>query len=447
MPFSMPSVDQYREEALTHLKNLVRIDTSNPPGNELKACDYVAEALKRDGLEPRVFESAPGRGNVWCKLPGDGTGNPLMLIAHLDVVPADPVGWTHPPFAAEESGGFVYGRGTIDMKQMAAMSMTTMAVLKRAGYKGKRDLILCFTADEEEAGTYGAGWMVQNQPELIKAEYALGEVGGFSMEVGNRRVYPVMTGEKGVVRLKARARGQGGHGSMPVKDNAISKLGLAAYRFSAQRLPVRITPLVATFIRVLASVSGPVKGPALRSLLVPQLTDFVLDTLVRDPERVRSLSAMLHNTVSPTIIQAGSKDNVIPTQAEMDLDGRYLPGVTIEEFLDEVREAAGPGVEIVLDRYMGPLEAPFDTPLFEAIKRAILRTDPGALVTPFMISGFTDAKHYSTLGIKTYGFTPCRLPPDMPFASLFHAVDERIPVEGFVGGTTTLMNLVADFCG
>jgi acetylornithine deacetylase/succinyl-diaminopimelate desuccinylase-like protein len=447
MPFEIPGPAGYRDEALGHLKNLIRIDTSNPPGGEMIAAAYVADALLKEGLDPKVFQSAPGRGNIWCRLAGDGSAPPLMLISHLDVVPADPAGWKHPPFAAEEDGGFIWGRGAVDMKHMAAMSMTVMAALKRAGFRGKRDLLICFTADEEAGGEKGAGWMVDNQPDLLKAEYALGEVGGFTMETGGRRVYLVMTGEKGVARLKARAKGQGGHGSMPVKENAISKLGLAAHRLGAQRLPVRVTPLVEDFLKTLAAESGPVKGPVMRALAVPRLTDFVLDTLVRNPDRVRSLSAMLHNTVTPTIISGGIKDNVIPTEAEMILDGRFLPGVSIGDFLDEVTEAAGPTVEIERIGHMDPCEAPVDTPMFGAIRRAVAACDPGSIAAPFLSAGFTDAKHYTKLGIKTYGFTPLRLPADLPFAAMFHAADERIPVAGFTDGTTMLLKLVADFCG
>jgi acetylornithine deacetylase/succinyl-diaminopimelate desuccinylase-like protein len=446
MPFSIPPAPSFRDEALGHLKNLVRINTSNPPGGELKAAQYIADALAKDGFEPKVFESAPGRGNVWCRLKGTGTGRPLMLIGHLDTVPATAEGWTHPPFDAVEQDGFIWGRGTIDMKQMAAMSVTVMATLKRAGFTPSRDLICCFTADEETGGAYGAGWMVDNQPDLIRAEYALGEVGGFTIETPGRRIYPVMTAEKGVARLVVRARGEGGHGSMPVADNAVSKLGLAAYRLSNTPLPVKVTPTAAAFIRTLARETGGVRGLAMRLMLVPAFTDAIIDTLVKAPDQQRFLRAILHNTVTPTVVHAGGQVNVIPTEATMMLDGRHLPGVTIEELVEEVAEALGPLVTVEPAGYGQPVEAPRETPLFRAIERTIAAVDPRGVVAPYLVSGYTDAKHYARLGITVYGFTPLRLPPGFPFAQLFHAVNERIPVEGFIEGTGTLMRLCADFC-
>ena len=448
MSFQMPASDTYRTELLEHFKNLIRINTSNPPGGELVAARYVADALAKEGLEPRIFESAAGRGNVWCRLPGNGPSRPLMLIAHLDVVPADPSEWKHPPFEAVEDGGFIYGRGTVDMKHMAAMSMMAMILLKRGGFKGNRDVILCFTADEEATGAYGAGWMVENQPELLKAEYALGEVGGFTIETNGRRIYPIMTAEKGQTKIRVFAKGEGGHGSMPVTENAISKLGIAAYRLSRSHLKVRITDSASAFIKALADVNGGVKGAGMKLLLQPRMTDFIIENLVKDPEQKRYLGAILHNTVTPTVIRAGDKDNVIPTGAEMILDGRYLPGASFDEFLDEVEEALGTTVEMERPEVFGePIEVPANTPIFNAIKKTVENSDRGAVAVPFLVSGYTDSKHYSKLGIKTYGFTPVRLPPGLPFASLFHAADERIPVEGFVSGADLLLRLVSDFCG
>lgn len=446
MPFTLPPASSYRDEAVTHLKNLLRIDTSNPPGGELAAAQYIADALAKDGIETKVFESAPGRGNVWARLKGNGTGRPVMLIGHLDTVPASPEGWTHPPFDAVEADGCVWGRGAVDMKHMAAMSMTVMALLKRAGFSPSRDVLACFTADEEVGGAYGAGWMVDHQPDLIRAEYAIGEVGGFNIDTPKGRVYAVMTAEKGCAKLVARATGEGGHGSMPVKDNCLSKLGIAAYRLSQQGLKVRVTPAAASFIRALAAGQGGVKGLAMRAMLVPALTDFILDNFVKAPDQQRFLRAVLHDTVTPTVVRAGESGNVIPTEGEMQLDGRYLPGVSIEEFVEEVADACGPLVTVEAAGYGPPIEVPADTPLFKAIEAAIKASDPGAAVAPYLVSGYTDAKHYARLGIRTYGFTPLTLPPGFAFASLFHAVDERIPVDGFVDGAGMLLRLVAEFC-
>ena len=447
MAFTLPQTGAFADEAVSHLKNLIRIDTTNPPGGETAAAKYCADALAREGLEPVVLESAPGRGNVVCRLAGEGSEPPLMLISHLDVVAAHPEGWDHPPFAAEEADGFIYGRGTVDMKHMAAMSLTVMTQLKRAGFRGKRDLVISFTADEEDGGQFGAGWLVENHPDLVRTDYAVGEVGGFSIETPHGRVYPIMTAEKGVVRMKARAKGAGGHGSMPVSDNAVGKLGIAAYRLSRIRLQPRVTDAARSFVTTLAARNGGAKGAVMKLMLKPALTDLIIDNLVSDPEQKRYLGAILHNTVTPTVVRAGEKFNVIPTDVEMDLDGRYLPGCPLDEFMEEVADALGPTVELEEVWHGEPIEAPSNTPLFEAIRREVEAGDRGATVTPYLSAGFTDWKHYSKLGIRVYGYTPMRLPPGLAFASLFHGVNERILRQSYIDGTGALMRLAAGYCG
>jgi acetylornithine deacetylase/succinyl-diaminopimelate desuccinylase-like protein len=440
-------VSAYAEQAVLHLKSLIRIDTGNPPGNETKAAQYCADTLAQAGLDPVMLECVPGRGNTVCRLRGDGSASPLLLHAHLDTVRANPDGWTHPPFAAEEADGFIWGRGAVDMKHMVAMILAVMTQLKSAGFAGRRDIIACLTANEEEDGVNGAGWLVDNHADLIRTDFGLGEVGGMSVTVGGHRIYPVMTAEKGRMHFTASAKGEGGHGSMPVGDNAISKVGLAAYRLKNVRGTPHITRAARAMIKTAGRARGGLRGAFIDLLFMPPLTGFIIDRFTESEETARQLISMLYNTVTPTIWNAGGKFNVIPTGASMVLDGRMIPGVTVEEFTAEVRRLLGPTVEVEAGTASPALEAPLDTPLYRAIEQTVQKHDPGAVVSPYLMAGCTDWKAFSRLGMNMYGFTPVKFPADLEFSTLFHNVDERIPAQGFIDGVEMLKDLVTLYCG
>lgn len=433
------------EEALVLLGDLVRIDTSNPGRAERPAAERCAEELRRDGLEPRLLEAAPGRTNLVCRLRGTGEAPPLLLTAHLDVVPAGD-GWTHPPFGAEIHDGYLWGRGAVDMKHHAAMSVTTLRALAREGVRLRRDVILALTADEESGCDLGASWLVEQHADAVKAEYALGEVGGFTLHLEGRRFYPIQIAQKGVMWLRARAHGECGHGSMPREKSAVGTLSKAIARIAEKPLPFHQPAPTRAFLEVVRGALGFPKGLALGALLEPRIAPRILKAL---PDRAlaRTFHAVLANTVSPTVLRAGDKINVIPGTAEAELDGRTLPGADGEKLLDELRAVAGPDVELEVLRRLPAVEASPATPLFAALAETVRRWDEGGIAVPYLVPGFTDALAFSRNGTTYYGFAPVGLPPGLKFAELYHNVDERIPVDGFRWGVRVLHDAVRSFCG
>ncbi len=427
--------------ALEHLKALLRIPSVNPPGGEGPCVDYVARVLSEHGIEHTVVESHGGRPNVVGRVRGSGAKKPLLLNAHLDVVPVDRDKWTHDPFGAVEADGCIWGRGAIDMKNMAAMSLATIVSLKNQ--RLDRDLIFAAVADEEAGSNHGALYLVQNRPDLVSAEYVLGEGGGHTLHVGPRQICPIQVAEKGICWFELTAHGEPGHGSMPHGDNAVVTLARAIEKLGEVRLPPHVLPVVEGFLQELAGGAS----RAIPALLHPRLANHLLGVLERvDPARARPVSAMIRNTVSPTMLSAGSKVNVIPSSASAHVDGRVIPGQTIAQFLDEIRAVVGPDLEITVHEQHEGVVFSSDTPLYAAIAGMVARHAPEATVVPYMVPGFTDAFAYARIGATCYGFAPVRLPRELDFAKMFHGHDERIPVDGFVWGTEVLRDLVAEFC-
>lgn len=433
-------------EAVRHLRALLRINTTNPPGNEREAADHLAEVLSAEGYDPVVLESALGRGNVVARYHGSGEAPPLLLLSHLDVVPAEPQHWEHDPFGGEVVEGMIWGRGALDMKSIVVMQLMTMLLLKRTQASLARDVIFAATADEEMGGKYGAGFLVDQHLDLIRAEHALSEFGGFPADLGGRRVYLCQVAEKGVCWVRMRARGRPGHGSMPHRDNATVKLAEAVAKLGRASLPFHRTDAVAEMFEEMARSLGGVQGVGLRLLLNPTLSPLILRLFIRERQFAGYFRALLHNTVSPTVLRAGSKTNVIPSQAEAELDGRILPGQGLESFLAEVREVVGSGFEFEPIEVSPPVETSSRTPLFAAMREGLRRHDPAAVVVPIMMVGGTDAKHLGRAGIPCYGFSPMRLPPEMDFLAMIHGHNERIPIDALAFGVRVLYEVVRDFC-
>jgi acetylornithine deacetylase/succinyl-diaminopimelate desuccinylase-like protein len=435
------------DEPVRHLQNLVRINTTNPPGNETEAARYLDSVLRAEGYDPVILESAPGRGNLVARFRGDGALPPLLLFSHTDVVPVEAEHWTHPPFGGDLADGSVWGRGTLDMKSMVVMELMTLLLLARHRVPLKRDVIFAATADEEAEGKYGLGWLVREYPDLVRAEWGFSEFGGYSVPVDGRRVYPCQTAEKGVCWLRLRAHGKPGHAALPHGDNAVAHLARAVDRLTRQRMPLHITPTAARYVRGLSAVLGGARGLALQALLNRVTHDKALDWLMaREPDQGRSLVGMFHNTATPTQLSAGQAPNVIPSTAEAVLDGRLLPGFDRSSFLAELMPLLGPDVEVQVIEYGAPLDMPVDTPLFRAMTAGLCRHDPAAIVLPYMLSGATDAKFAARLGIKSYGFSPLRLETGEPFGELIHGHDERVPVRALAFGVQVLYEVVRDFC-
>jgi acetylornithine deacetylase/succinyl-diaminopimelate desuccinylase-like protein len=440
--------ERKEDEAVELLRALVRFDTSNPPGDEAECVEFLAQQVREAGLQPEVLSPAPRRANLVVRLPASGGRDlpPLLLNGHVDVVGAEEGRWRHPPFAGEVHDGAIWGRGTVDMKQMVAMSVVVVRLLAELGAPLRRDLLLAAVADEEAGCAMGSAFLVDQHPDKVKAGFALGEVGGFTLHLGRRPVYLVQVAEKGSLWVRARTRGSTGHGSLPRADNAVVRLGEAVAR-AATRLPLHPSAEVRRFVEALAAAQRHPARDVLPLLLRPRWSNLVLDRLVRDPAAVRGLNAVLRNTVTPTVLRAGFKTNVIPGEAEAELDGRIAIGSTEEELLAQLRALVGPEVGLEVVRSSPPTVASPDTELFGLLAEVVAEHHPGAVAVPSVTPGFTDAKYWSQLGTTCYGFSPLRLEPsDAVFADLFHGDDERIPVAGFRAGLRMLADAVARFC-
>ncbi|GHH18699.1 M20/M25/M40 family metallo-hydrolase [Streptomyces lanatus] len=421
------------DEVVDLCRELIRIDTSNygdhsGPG-ERAAAEYVAEKLAEVGLEPKIFESHPGRASTVARIEGEDPSRPALLIhGHTDVVPANADDWTHHPFSGEVADGCVWGRGAVDMKDMDAMTLAVVRDRLRSGRRPPRDIVLAFLADEEAGGKFGARFLVDKHPDLFEGvTEAISEVGGFSFTVNEqRRLYLIQTAEKGMHWMKLTVAGTAGHGSMIHRDNAITELSEAVARLGRHKFPVRVTKTTRAFLDEL--------GDALGTELDPEDME---GTLARLGGIAKLIGATLSNTANPTQLGAGYKVNVIPGEATAHVDGRFLPGFE-EEFLADLDKILGPKVrreDVHADK---AVETSFDGALVDAMQSALVAEDPAAKAIPYMLSGGTDAKSFDDLGIRGFGFAPLKLPPELDFAGMFHGVDERVPVEGLQFGVRVL---------
>jgi len=411
--------------------DLIRMDTSNygdqeGPG-ERKAAEHVAALLSEVGVEPQVFESEPGRTTVvarWGETPQNRHRDPLLVHGHLDVVPAIAEDWQVHPFSGEHRDGCVWGRGAVDMKDFDAMVLSTLRARVRADAPPSRPLVMCFTADEEAGGKKGAGWLVEHHPETIEGcTEAVGEVGGFSATINDQRLYLIQSAEKGLEWMRLRAKGNAGHASMRHLDNAVTALSAAVARLGSHDWPTHVRPAMAEMLRIIADIVG------------EEYDEQDPTPLVRHfGHSARMMDAVLRSTTNPTMLDAGYKLNVIPGEAVAYVDGRFLPGFE-EEFYSTVDELLGDRVTRETVHSDISLETTFDGPLVDAMRESVLAEDPGAVVAPVLMSAGTDGKWWHKSGIRCFGFTPLRLPPDLDFTLMFHGVDERVPVDALEFGS------------
>ncbi len=426
------------DEAVDLCRDLIRIPSVNfgdgSGDGERTAAEFVAGKLSEVGIEPTLYESAPGRTTVVGRVEGEDTTRDALLIhGHLDVVPADAKDWTFDPFSAEVRDGCIWGRGAVDMKDMDAMSLAVIREMARTGRKPPRDIVLCFLADEEAGGVYGSHWIAQNHPELFDGvSEAISEVGGFSVTVrDDLRLYLVQTAEKGIAWLRLTAHGRAGHGSMRNNENAVVRLAEAVERIGKHEFPIHMTKTLRAFFEALSDVLG------------VDLDTTDLDEAVAQLGPVANmLSAVLRNTANPTGLMAGGKVNVIPGEATALIDGRFLPGYE-ENFLEEIDALLGEHVTREFEHRDIAVETSFDGAIVEAMVAAIEAEDPGARTVPYLMSGGTDGKAFSQLGIRNFGFSPLQLPPDLNFAGMFHGVDERVPIEGLKFGVRVLDRFIS----
>ena len=445
----MTTLPTLADDAKSLCQALLRIDTTNPPGRERPAAELVARALSEVGLEPELLEGAPDRTNVVVRHRGTGVRPPLLLTAHLDVVEADATKWQRPPFSGDEHDGCLWGRGAIDMKNMAAMCTAIVRRLAATGARLDRDVIFAAVADEEAGCDLGSRFLVEQHRALVEAEYAIGESGGFSLHLGDTTFYPVQVAEKGFCWIRARLVGEPGHGSMPRRDSVVTKLGEALATLGAAQLPVHPTRYAADFLDALRVRQPALIQPLVKLVARPQLLARVA-RLVPGASIARSFSALLANTAAATVVRAGAKTNVIPGVAEFEIDGRTLPGQSDEDLLRELRAVLGEDVELEVMKSAPPtVTEPIESPVFDIIKRQVEAREPGAVVIPYLIPGFTDAKYFTRMGARWYGFSPVKIEKGsgMRFADMFHGTDERVPVAVIAWGVEVLDAVVREVCG
>lgn len=436
----MTSSSRAEDEAVELAADLIRIDTTNTGDpatvvGEREAAEYVAGKLTEVGYEIEMVESgAPRRDNVFARLRGaDPSRGALLVHGHLDVVPADPAEWSVHPFSGAIRDGYLWGRGAVDMKDMVGMMLAVARRFKRDNVVPPRDLVFAFLADEEAGGKYGSQWLVDNRPDLFEGcTEAVGEVGGFSLTLTDTqgepaRLYLIETAEKGMAWMRLRARGKAGHGSFLHEDNAVTTLAEAVARLGNHRFPIVLTDTVRAFLATISEVTG---------------LEFPLEDLDGALGKLGPLSriigATVRDTANPTMLNAGYKANVIPSTAEAVVDCRVLPGREAA-FEREVDEVLGPDITREWVTHLPALQTSFDGDLVEAMGAALRAEDPEARTVPYMLSGGTDAKAFEErLGMRCFGFAPLRLPPDLDFASLFHGVDERVPVDSLRFGARVL---------
>jgi acetylornithine deacetylase/succinyl-diaminopimelate desuccinylase-like protein len=425
------------------LERLVRFPTVNPPGDERECVLYVRDVLAQAGVESQLFARDPARPNLVARIAGRGEAPPLLLYGHVDVVPVADQPWTVPPFDAIERDGFIWGRGTLDDKGSVAMKVSALIRARARGLVPAGDVILAVVADEEGSGVDGAQFLVEQHPDLFTGvRYGLEEAGGFTVHLGGRRFYPIQVGEKQPCTLVVTFRGKGGHGSFRHTGGATARLGSALTALDRRRLPVHVIEPVRTMIETIADALPRRQGAILRRLCTPALTDRVLR--LAGPQAARVFDPLLHNTVSATMVRGGVRVNVVPSEAELTLDGRILPGFDADDLVREVRGLLGADAEIRVDSFES-YPGRTDMGLFDTLGAAVRSKDPEAIPVPYVTMATTDGRHFARLGIQSYGFTPMELPAGYDFATMAHGADERIPVGAVDWGTDAVYRVLETF--
>lgn len=420
-------------------RRLVRFDTTNPPGRERACVEWIDGLLREHGLETRLLARDPGRPNLLARLPGRGRAPPLLLYGHVDVVPADPDAWRHPPFGGVVRDGWLWGRGALDMKGGVAMLLAALLRAAEEGVVPEGDVLLAVLADEEAGGDAGARFLTEQHPGLFDGvEWAVGEFGGFPLHLDGQTFYPVQVAEKGLCWVEARVEGRGGHGSFPRRGGTMAELARVLDALDRREPPHRVTPAARRMVEAAAEAADPPLDATIGALLDPER----MERAARELGPAGTLfQGALQNTANATVVRAGGKTNVVPGEARVRIDGRPLPGAGPDALLEELREALGAGVELEVIRRERGTEDP-DLELYPLLGELLREAKPGARPFPLLLLGGTDARHFARLGIQTYGFLPLDLPEDFAFLETIHAPDERVPVRSLEFGTGILVRLL-----
>jgi acetylornithine deacetylase/succinyl-diaminopimelate desuccinylase-like protein len=424
------------------LGDLLRFDTTNPPGNESACIAHVQRLIGETGIETRIVAKDESRPNLIARVRGAGEAPPLLLYGHVDVVTTSGQDWTHPPFAGELVEGWLWGRGALDMKGGVAMMIDAFLRAARGEIQPRGDVILAVLSDEENGGDFGARFLAEAHAELFEGvKHAIGEFGGASQTIGGRRFYPIQVAEKQMCWMRGRVRGPGGHGALGVRGSAMGKTGRILARLDSGRLPVHVTPVARAWIEGMADALPRPQSLVLRSLLDPRLAEVTLRAPI---PQLRLLDRALRNTVSATIIHGGEKINVIPSQIDLELDGRLLPGFEPEDIISEIHTLVGPELELEVIRH-DPYPAEPDLSQLPALSEILRELDSDAVPVPMLQVGVTDGRFFASLGIQTYGFLPLDLPDGFEFTKLIHAADERVPADSVRFGAEAVARAVARY--
>ena len=450
MPIQM--LNEIEQEITRFLSDLIRINTTNPPGKETAAATFVAEFLAREGFISEIIESAPGRGSVVSRLKGSGEKPNLLLLSHLDVVAANPVEWTVDPFAGTVKDGYVYGRGAYDMKGMTAVEVFTLLLLKRNNVPLKGDIVLAATADEEKGGEEGAGYLLSHHKEKVWCPYVLNEGGGLAIPQKKGNVYPVQTAEKGILWFKIKAKGTPGHGSTPnTADNAIVRMNKVITILGEYQPETMYVPTLRQFLAEIAKINPDLEADFSRLLSNPKQSEQILDKLAKTNKALaEEIRPRTKTTIAPTIIHGGVKENIIPSECEAVFDCRVLPGQSVDETFNVIknllRDVGMDKLSFEIIQIHDGNESTTQTPLYSTISNVLKEFEPNCGVTPTLTTGGTDSRFFRETGSICYGFHPMR--PDEPNDLLekrMHGIDERITIENLVFGTSIFYETVKRF--
>ena len=437
------SWESYQDEAVELFQKYLRIDTSNPPGNEVAAAEFFHRLFDRAGIPNTIYRYASGRANVFAVLKGDGSRRPMVLLSHMDVVRAEPRNWRVPPFSGEIVDGEIYGRGALDMKDEGMIHAMVLLIAGREHLPLKRDLIFLATADEE-VGDTGSAWILEHHPELVRdAEFLITEGGSNLVYPGRGTIYGIGVGEKAPFWIRLTATGRGGHGSMPIADSAANHLVRAMQRVVDWQPPIRLLPVVEEHFHEMAQMESEPRASQFRNIRASLRDPIFARTLLADED----VAYMLHDTVALTAMKGSEQTNVIPDTVSCEFDVRLLPGRDPKDFLAELRGVVDDKrIEIEpISRYRTPNSSTTDTELYRLIETTVQKYNPQALVVPSLNSGYTESQMYRPLGIACYGFAPIEIPPELDATQ--HAANERVPMEQFRRGVKMLYEIVARAAG
>ncbi|HUT54001.1 MAG TPA: M20/M25/M40 family metallo-hydrolase [bacterium] len=434
-------------EAAGMLADLIRINTTNPPGNESLACSYLKPRYKEIGLETAVVESAPGRGSIIGRLRApDPQGPPLLLLAHLDVVPAEPEGWTVPPFSGEMKDDYIYGRGALDCKNAVTAEWHALRLFQRAGLAPRRDVILAATADEEAGGKFGVPWILENRPELLAPGFCVNEGGGFGYSLGDKEIYFCQAAEKGVCWFSLTALGEPGHASVPRPDSAMDRMLEALAALKKMGSPISVSRTMKALVAGVATAMGGTVAP---DKLGDNKIAALLDASARSEEMKRIFYALTRNTLSITMVHGGVKTNVIPARVEAAIDCRIVPGHDPQKLLADIRKVAAPfQVSVEPLHISAGVEVEPEGELYDALDAALRASRPNTSMVPFMVPGGTDGRFLAERGVKVYGFIPVLADPggDVSVFRRAHGVNERVSIHDLAFAIRVLYEMLARFC-